>query len=72
MLERHLGSQVEAERGGLPDTVASAYGSYSTQIANARLIASLGFTYAEETYMDITQSVMLPSLGLDGVCQLYN
>ena len=52
---------VEAERGGLPDTVASAYGSYSTQIANARLIASLGFTYAEETYMDITQSVMLPS-----------
>ena len=56
-----MGSQVEAERGGLPDTVASAYGSYSTQMANARLIASLGFTYAEETYMDITQSVMLPS-----------
>ena len=56
-----LGSQVEADRGGLPDTVASAYGSYSTFLGSAKLIASLGFTYADNTYMDITQAVMLPS-----------
>ena len=56
-----MGSQVEADRGGLPDTVASAYGSYSTFLGSAKLIASLGFTYADNTYMDITQSVMLPS-----------
>ena len=56
-----MGSQVEADRGGLPDTVISAYGSYSRFINSGKLIASLGFTYADETYMDITQSVMLPS-----------
>ena len=56
-----LGSQVEADRGGLPDTVVSAYGSYSRFINSGKLIASLGFTYADNTYMDITQAVMLPS-----------
>ena len=57
-----MGSQVEADRGGLPDTVISAYGSYSRFINSGKLIASLGFTYADETYMDITQSV---------ICLLY-
>ena len=56
-----IGSQVEVDRGGLPDTVASAYASYSMAIGDAKAIASLGFTYADETYMDVMESVLLPS-----------
>ncbi len=56
-----IGSQVEVDRGGLPDIVASAYASYSMAIGDAKAIASLGFTYADETYMDVMESVLLPS-----------
>lgn len=56
-----VGSQTEVDTPGLPDTVASAYGSYSFNVADAQMIASLGFTYADSTYMDVTESVMLPS-----------
>ncbi len=30
-------------------------------IGDAKAIASLGFTYADETYMDVMESVLLPS-----------
>lgn len=56
-----IGEGVEVDRGGLPDTVASVYASYSSAFGNAKLISSLGFTYAEETYMDWSESVLLPS-----------
>ncbi len=56
-----VGSQTEVDTPGLPDTVASAYGSYSFDLSGAQMIASLGFTYADSTYMDVTESVMLPS-----------
>ena len=56
-----VGSQTEVDTPGLPDTVASAYGSYSFSVSDAQMIASLGFTYADETYMDVTESTLLPS-----------
>tara|TARA_E500000178_G_scaffold349463_1_gene406418 strand:- start:569 stop:2923 length:2355 start_codon:yes stop_codon:yes gene_type:complete len=56
-----IGEQVEVDRGGLPDTIISAYGSYTIPVASGRVIASLGFTYADSTYMDFAESVMLPS-----------
>ncbi len=56
-----VGSQTEVDTPGLPDTVASAYGSYVFAAGNAEMVASLGFTYADETYMDVTESTLLPS-----------
>ncbi len=56
-----IGEQVEVERGGLPDTIISAYGSYTIPYSAGRIIASLGFTYADSTYMDFAESVLLPS-----------
>ncbi len=56
-----IGEQVEVDRGGLPDTIVSAYGSYTKPLSSGRLIASLGFTYADSTYMDFAESVLLPS-----------
>lgn len=56
-----VGNQVEVDTPGLPDTVASAYGSYSFDVNDAQMVASLGFTYADSTYMDVTESVLLPS-----------
>ena len=56
-----VGSQTEVDTPGLPDTVASAYGSYVFSAGEAEMVASLGFTYADETYMDVTESTLLPS-----------
>ncbi|MAJ81280.1 MAG: TonB-dependent receptor [Porticoccaceae bacterium] len=56
-----IGEQVEVDRGGLPDTILSAYGSYTIPYSAGRIIASLGFTYADSTYMDFAESVLLPS-----------
>ncbi len=56
-----VGSQTEVDTPGLPDTVASAYGSYLFSAGDAEMVASLGVTYADETYMDITESTLLPS-----------
>lgn len=56
-----VGSQTEVDTPGLPDTVASAYGSYVFSVGDAEMVASLGVTYADETYMDITESTLLPS-----------
>ena len=56
-----VGSQTEVDTPGLPDTVASAYGSYVFAAGDAEMVASLGFTYADETYMDVTESTLLPS-----------
>ncbi len=56
-----IGEQVEVDRGGLPDLIASAYGSYTIPYSAGRIIASLGFTYADSTYMDFAESVLLPS-----------
>ena len=41
--------------------MASAYGSYVFAAGDAEMVASLGFTYADETYMDVTESTLLPS-----------
>ena len=57
----YIGEQVEVERGGLPDTIISAYGSYTIPYGPGRVIASLGFTYADSTYMDFAESALLPS-----------
>jgi iron complex outermembrane receptor protein len=56
-----VGNQTEVDTPGLPDTVASAYGSYVFPAEGAEMVASLGFTYADETYMDVTESTLLPS-----------
>ena len=56
-----IGEQIEVDRGGLPDTVMSAYGSYTIPYSSGRIIASLGFTYADSTYIDFAESVKLPS-----------
>ena len=56
-----IGEQVEVDRGGLPDTIVSAYGSYTIPYSSGRVIASLGFTYADSTYIDFAESVKLPS-----------
>ena len=57
-----VGSQTEVDTPGLPDTVASAYGSYVFAAGDAEMVASLGFTYADETYMDVTESTLCPPI----------
>ena len=39
-----VGSQTEVDTPGLPDTVASAYGSYVFAAGDAEMVASLGST----------------------------
>ena len=56
-----VGNQTEVDTPGLPDTVASAYASYVFPFGDEEMVASLGFTYADETYMDVTESTLLPS-----------
>ena len=56
-----VGNQTEVDTPGLPDTVASAYASYVFPFGDEEMVASLGFTYADKTYMDVTESTLLPS-----------
>lgn len=54
------GAGKKIERGGLPDNIASVYGSWAQELFGGDLTASLGFTYVDDTYTDALQSVKLP------------
>lgn len=56
-----VGQGVELERGGLPDTIISIYGTYLLPFENSDLTSSLGFTWVDETSTDVFESVILPS-----------
>lgn len=56
-----VGSNVELERGGLPDTIASLYANWSQDLFEGELNASIGVTYVDSTFTDVMQTIMLPS-----------
>lgn len=56
-----VGENQRLERGGLPDNIVSIYGTWTQPMGEADLTGSLGFTWVDETYTDILQTVMLPS-----------
>ena len=56
-----VGSNVELDRGGLPDNTASLYMNYADQMGIGKLTGSIGVTYADSTYTDVLETVELPS-----------
>lgn len=54
------GSGTVLERGGLPDNIVSLAGSWADDLWGGEVIASLGFTYVDDTYTDALQSIKLP------------
>ena len=50
----------ELDRGGLPDLVASLYATYTTYFEESELTSSLGFTYVDEAYNDVFETILLP------------
>ncbi|MGQ8366743.1 TonB-dependent siderophore receptor [Glaciecola sp. 1036] len=56
-----VGSNVELERGGLPDNIASVYANWAQELGEGNFNASLGVTYVDSTYTDIMQTILLPS-----------
>jgi iron complex outermembrane receptor protein len=56
-----VGSNVELERGGLPDTIASLYANWAQPMGDGDFNASVGATYVDSTFTDIMQTVKLPS-----------
>jgi len=56
-----VGSGAELERGGLPDNIVSLFGSYLFEFSESDLTATLGFTWVDETSIDVFDSVILPS-----------
>ncbi len=58
------GSGVEMNRGGLPDTIASIYGTYTTYFEDSELTSSLGVTWVDETFTDVFETILLPSYSI--------
>ncbi|MFW8591329.1 TonB-dependent siderophore receptor [Glaciecola sp. 2405UD65-10] len=56
-----VGEGVELDRGGLPDNTVSMYLNYNKPLENGRLTGSLGFGWADETYTDVLETVLLPN-----------
>ena len=56
-----VGEGARLERGGLPDTVLSLFGSYLFDFNHSDLTATFGFTWVEQTAIDVFNSVTLPS-----------
>ena len=56
-----VGENVELDRGGLPDNIFSAYATWVTPTSNGDFTANLGFTWVDETYTDIFETILLPS-----------
>ncbi|MAV76689.1 MAG: hypothetical protein CBD32_07150 [Actinobacteria bacterium TMED172] len=54
-------SGTELDRGGLPDLVASLYATYTTYFEESELTSSLGFTYVDEAYNDVFETILMPS-----------
>lgn len=59
--ETFVGSQARLERGGLPDNIISLFGTYLISFNESDLTGSLGFTWVDETSIDVFDSVILPS-----------
>ncbi|GEA11378.1 TonB-dependent receptor plug domain-containing protein [Alteromonas sp. KUL49] len=56
-----VGSNVRLDRGGLPDNIISVYGTWAQELGGGDITGSLGFTWVDETFTDVMQTVMLPS-----------
>ena len=56
-----IGNGVEVDRAGLPDNIISLYGTYTYPMEDADLTGSLGVTWADSTFTDTFQKVLLPS-----------
>ena len=56
-----LGPNAKVERAGLPDSIASIYGTYVFAMDSADLTVALGVTRVGSTYTDIFQKIKLPS-----------
>ena len=55
-----VGNNVELDRGGLPDNTVSVYGNFTYPMAGGKLTSSVGFSWADETYTDALETVLLP------------
>ncbi|WP_317929912.1 TonB-dependent siderophore receptor [Halioxenophilus sp. WMMB6] len=55
-----IGSNVELDRGGLPDNTVSLYGNFTYPMGSGKLTSSVGFSWADETYTDAFETVLLP------------
>ena len=58
------GEGVEMNRGGLPDTIASIYGTYTTYFEDSELTSSIGVTWVDETFTDVFETILLPSYSI--------
>ncbi|WP_133468626.1 TonB-dependent siderophore receptor [Paraglaciecola marina] len=56
-----VGTGVELDRGGLPDNTISMYLNYVQPIGDGKITASTGFGWADETYTDVLETILLPS-----------
>jgi iron complex outermembrane receptor protein len=56
-----VGTGVELDRGGLPNNLASIYLNYGLDLGDDQFTSSLGFSWAEETYTDVFETILLPS-----------
>ncbi|MDP2595699.1 TonB-dependent siderophore receptor [Alteromonas stellipolaris] len=56
-----VGEGVELDRGGLPDNTMSLFLNYNKPLERGRVTASLGFGWADETYTDVLETILLPS-----------
>ena len=56
-----VGEGVELDRGGLPDNTVSLFLNYNKPLERGRVTASLGFGWADETYTDVLETILLPS-----------
>ncbi|MCF2948718.1 TonB-dependent receptor [Paraglaciecola aquimarina] len=56
-----IGTGVELDRGGLPDNSMSFYLNYNQPLGDDRLTSSVGFGWADETYTDVLETILLPS-----------
>ncbi len=59
-----VGNNKKLERGGLPDSIVSVYGTWHQEMGEGEFTGSLGFTWVESTYTDILQTIELPSYSI--------
>lgn len=56
-----VGTGAELDRGGLPDNTISMYLNYVQPIGDGKITGSTGFGWADETYTDVLETILLPS-----------
>ncbi|MDU0353937.1 TonB-dependent receptor [Paraglaciecola aquimarina] len=56
-----VGTGVELDRGGLPDNSMSFYLNYVQPMGDGQFTSSTGFGWADETYTDVLETILLPS-----------